>query len=154
MFLAKPLTLNPASRRCGISSSRSRPFGRVNFFQRGCFLPQPKPLPRQARSILVFSTTGLGDGLFDSAAICSLKLGHPNAKLIVCAHRKRQSVALHNPCVDEVVPFGKSPVRQLRLLWRFRRERPDLVVVLHVNEEVYPSSLTGLTVMQWSPSSI
>ena len=102
------------------------------------FPPQPKPLPRQARLILVFSTTGLGDGLFDSAAICSLKLGHPAAKLIVCAHRMRQSVALHNPCVDEVVPFGKSPFRQLKLLWRFRRERPDLVVVLHVNEEVYP----------------
>jgi ADP-heptose:LPS heptosyltransferase len=102
------------------------------------FPPQPKPLPRQARLILVFSTTGLGDGLFDSAAICSLKFGHPDARLIVCAHRKRQSVALHNPCVDEVVPFGKSPIRQLRLLRRFRRERPDLVVVLHVNEEVYP----------------
>ncbi|PYL92863.1 MAG: hypothetical protein DMF14_02410 [Verrucomicrobia bacterium] len=49
------------------------------------FPPQPKPLPRQARLILVFSTTGLGDGLFDSAAIRSLKLGHPAAKLIVCA---------------------------------------------------------------------
>src|SRR5438477_4761976 len=102
------------------------------------FPPQPRPLPRQARLILVFSTTGLGDGLFDSAAIRSLKLGHPTAKLIVCAHRTRQSVALHNPCVDEVVPFGKSPFRQVRLLWRFRRHRPDLVVVLHVNEEVYP----------------
>jgi len=102
------------------------------------FPPQPKPLPRQARLILVFSTTGLGDGLFDSAAIRSLKLGHPAAKLIVCAHRMRQAVALHNPCVDEVVPFGKSPFRQLRLLWRFRRDRPDLVVVLYVNEEVYP----------------
>ena len=102
------------------------------------FPPQPRPLPRQARLILVFSTTGLGDGLFDSAAIRSLKLGHPAAKLIVCAHRMRQAVALHNPCVDEVVPFGKSPFRQFRLLWRFRRNRPDLVVVLHVNEEVYP----------------
>src|SRR5438477_12285817 len=102
------------------------------------FPPQPRPLPRQARLILVFSTTGLGDGLFDSAAIRSLKLGHPAAKLIVCAHRTRQAVALHNPFVDEVVPFGKSPFRQLRLLWRFRRNRPDIVVVLHVNEEVYP----------------
>jgi ADP-heptose:LPS heptosyltransferase len=104
-----------------------------------CLLPpRPRPLPRQARLILVFSTIGIGDSLFDSAAIHSLKLGHPGAKLIVCAHRKRQAVALHNPSVDEVVPFGKSPLRQLRLLWRFRRNRPDLVVVLHVNEEVYP----------------
>src|SRR5947207_15614206 len=84
------------------------------------FPPQPKPLPRQARLIRVFSTTGLGDGLFDSSAICSLKLSHP-VKLIVCAHRKRQSVALRNSCVDEVVPFGKSPVCELRLICRFRR---------------------------------
>ena len=34
--------------------------------------------------------------------------------------------------------IGKSPLRQLKLLWRFRGDRPDLVVVLHVNEEVYP----------------
>src|SRR5438477_265258 len=88
--------------------------------------PRREPLPRQARLILVFSTIGIGDGLFDSAAIHSLKMGHPNAKLIVCAHRKRQAVALHNPSVDEVVPFGKSPFRQLRLLWRFRRDRPNL----------------------------
>jgi len=102
------------------------------------FPPRPEPPPRQARLILVFSTTGLGDGLFDSAAIRSLKLGHPAAKLIVCAHRARQSVALHNPYVDEVAPFGKSPFRQFRLLWRFQRERPDLLVVLHANEEVCP----------------
>jgi ADP-heptose:LPS heptosyltransferase len=102
------------------------------------FPPHPQPLPRQARLILVFSTTGLGDGLFDSAAIRSLKLGYPAAKLIVCAHRRRQAVALHNPSVDEVVPFGKSPFRQFKLFWRFRCDRPDLVVVLHVNEEVYP----------------
>jgi ADP-heptose:LPS heptosyltransferase len=102
------------------------------------FPPRPEPLPRQARLILFFSTTGLGDALFDSAAIRSLKMGHPAAKLIVCAHRRRRLVALHNPFADEVVPFGKSPVHQLRLLWRFRRERPDLVLVLHANEEVCP----------------
>lgn len=100
--------------------------------------PRRQSLPTQARLILVFSTTGLGDGLFDSAAIRSLKLGHPAAKLIVCAHRRRQAVALHNPFVDEVVPFGKNPLRQLKVLWRFRRHRPDLVVLLHVNNEVYP----------------
>jgi len=59
------------------------------------FPPQPKPLPRQARLILVFSTTGLGDGLFDSAAIRSLKLGHPAAKLIVCApNRGKRSLCI------------------------------------------------------------
>ena len=40
--------------------------------------------------------------------------------------------------MDEVVPLENPPLRQLKLLWRFRGDRPDLVVVLHVNEEVYP----------------
>ncbi len=73
------------------------------------FPPQPKSLPRQARLILVFSTTGLGDGLFDSAAIRNLKLGHPAAKLIVCAHRTRSlciTGAWTRSCYSENPPFA------------------------------------------------
>ena len=100
--------------------------------------PTPKPLPKNPKLILVFSTTGIGDALFDSAAIKSLKQGYPQAKLLVCAHHRRQSVAKHNPFVDEVIPLSKSPLSQLCLLRRFWKKRPELVVALHVNEEAVP----------------
>lgn len=100
--------------------------------------PSPAPLPKDPRLILVFSTTGIGDALFDTAAVRGLRKGYPRAKIIVCAHRKRRTVFLHDPDVAEVVPYGKSPVYAFRLIFRFRRSRPDLVILLNINPEVVP----------------
>lgn len=102
------------------------------------FPPVASPLPKDPRLILVFSTTGIGDALFDTAAIRSLRLAYPGSRIIVCAHRKRMTVARHTPDVDEVIPYGKSPFYAWRLLSRFRRDRPDLVILLRSNEEVVP----------------
>ena len=90
------------------------------------------------RLILVFSTTGIGDALFDTAAVRSLKVAYPYAQIVVCAHRKRSTVFQHDPDVEEVIPYGKSPLYAFRLLGRFRRNRPDLVVLLNINPEVVP----------------
>lgn len=102
------------------------------------FPPTPCDLPKHPELILVFSTTGIGDALFDTAAVRSLKVAYPQARIVVCAHRKRMTVARHTPDVDEVVPYGKSPFLWIGLLLRFRRERPDLVILLRSNEEVVP----------------
>ncbi|MEI6081530.1 MAG: glycosyltransferase family 9 protein [Verrucomicrobiota bacterium] len=102
------------------------------------FPPTPGDLPKNPKLILVFSTTGIGDALFDTAAIRSLRLAYPQARIVVCAHRKRMTVARHTPDVDEVVPYGKSPFLWIGLLLRFHRERPDLVILLRSNEEVVP----------------
>ena len=100
--------------------------------------PQARPLPQNPQLILVFSTTGIGDCVFDSAAIKSLKQGHPRAKLIVCTHHRRPAIVEHNPFVDEVIRLSKSPILQLRLLARFWNNRPDLIVALRVNEDAVP----------------
>jgi ADP-heptose:LPS heptosyltransferase len=102
------------------------------------FPPTPCELPKQPKLILVFSTTGIGDALFDTAAVRSLRDSYPDARIVVCAHRKRSTVFQHDPDVEEVVPYGKSPLYAFRLLRRFRRSRPDLVVLLNINPEVVP----------------
>lgn len=102
------------------------------------FPPVAKPVPSKPRLILVFSSTGIGDALFDTAAIRSLRIAYPGARIVVCAHHKRRTVFLHDPDVDEVVPYGKSPVYTIQLLGRFRRNRPDLVILLNINPEVVP----------------
>ena len=94
------------------------------------FPPTPGHLTKDPRLILVFSTTGIGDALFDTAAIRSLRLAYPQSRIVVCAHRKRMTVARHTPDVDEVVPYGKSPFLWIGLLLRFHRDRPDLVILL------------------------
>ena len=102
------------------------------------FPPIPAPPRGDPRLILVFSTTGIGDALFDTAAVHALRLSYPEAKIVVCVHRKRRAVFLHDPDADELVPYGKSPLHALRLLRRFRKERPDLVILLNINPEVVP----------------
>ncbi len=102
------------------------------------FPPVPGPVPRDPSLILVFSCTGIGDALFQGGAIRSLKKAYPRARIVVCAHHKRRTIALHHPDVAEVVSYGKSPLYALRLLWRFRRNRPDIVVLLNTNTEVLP----------------
>lgn len=102
------------------------------------FPPEPAALPKNPRSILVFSSTGIGDALADSAAIESLHRAYPGAKISVCSHHRRRSVVAHHPHVHEVIPLSKSPLSQLRLLKRFWRERPDLIIGLHLNAEAVP----------------
>lgn len=97
--------------------------------------PRSRPLPSAPRLLVVLSCTGIGDALFDSAAIRCLKLGYPNARLVVLAHHRRQAVARHNPYADEVLPYSKSPLTRGRLLRRLKQSAPDLVVALRVNED-------------------
>lgn len=100
--------------------------------------PTPEPPSKPVKTIAVFSCTGIGDGLFDSAAIRSLKLGHPEARIVVIAHQRRMSVARHNPFADEVLGMSKSPRARWRILKAFEDRRPDLVVALRVNEDAVP----------------
>lgn len=102
------------------------------------FPPQAKQLPTKPLSILIFSSTGIGDALVDSAAIESLYRAYPAAKITVCVHQRRRSVVSHHPHVHEIIPLSKSPLSQLRLLKRFWRRRPDLVIGLHLNAEAVP----------------
>jgi ADP-heptose:LPS heptosyltransferase len=102
------------------------------------FPAEEKPLPTNPRSILIFSSTGIGDALVDSAAIESLHRAYPEAKMIVCAHHRRRSVVSHHPHVDTIIPLSKSPLSQLRLLKYFWKQRPDLVIGLHLNAEAVP----------------
>lgn len=95
----------------------------------------PRPAPENPGTIVALSCTGIGDALFDSAAIRCLKLGYPGALVVVLAHHRRMTVARHNPFADEVLPYSKSPLARWRLLRALRPRRPGLVVALRVNED-------------------
>lgn len=97
--------------------------------------PRPPRPPADPSSVVALSCTGIGDALFDSAAIRCLKLGHPQARLTVLAHHRRMAVARHNPYADEVLPYSKSPLARWRLLRALKGRGPNLVVALRVNED-------------------
>ncbi len=90
--------------------------------------------PSSFRTILVFSAAGIGDTLTDSVAIRALKERFPSARLLVVTHRRRRVLADHNPCIDEIIPYHKSLVSFPALVWKLRRRRPDVVVMLRGND--------------------
>ncbi len=99
------------------------------------FPPHSSPPPVAPRSVVVLSCTGIGDALFDSAAIRCIKRGYPEARVTVLAHHRRMTVARHNPYADEVLPYSKSPLARLRILRALKGRRPNVAVALRVNED-------------------
>lgn len=94
---------------------------------------------RDFRRIMVFSAAGIGDTLTDSVAIRALKESFPRARLMVVTHRRRLTIAAHNPYVDEVIPYHKSLLRFVTLTRELRRWRPDVVVMLRGNDpDIWP----------------
>ena len=81
--------------------------------------PRPRPIELGPRSrILCFTCAGIGDTLTDSVVFKALRETFPGAHLAGVVHRRRKLLLEHNPCVDQVFLFHKSP----RAFWQLRGE--------------------------------
>lgn len=89
---------------------------------------------RSFQRILVFSAAGIGDTLTDSVAIKALKQSFPRAWVGVVTHRRRASLARHNPFADEVILYHKSFLRFFSLGFYLRGLKPEVVVMLRGND--------------------
>lgn len=89
---------------------------------------------RAFQRILVFSAAGIGDTLTDSVAIKALKQSFPKAWISVVTHRRRASLARHNPFADEVISYHKSLLSFLPLAFHLRSLRPEVIVMLRGND--------------------
>jgi ADP-heptose:LPS heptosyltransferase len=99
------------------------------------FPPNPEKLKgRKFSRILVFSAAGIGDTLTDSVAIRAIKESFPDAQVLVVTHRRRCSIAEHNPYVDKVVRYHKSLLAFLPRVFELRRFRPEVIVMLRGND--------------------
>ena len=59
-------------------------------------------------SFLIVSTTGLGDTLWGTPAIRSLRTSYPDASITVLTSPIGAQVLEHNPHIDEMFVLGKS----------------------------------------------
>jgi len=109
--------------------------------------------PPTPRSVVVFSTAGIGDTLSDTPAIRALRESFPTCRITVVVHHKRRAVLEGNPNIDRLIPHAKGPVRFLRTLLAIRRERPDTAVTLRANDpDVWPLAyLSGAKVIASRP---
>lgn len=99
-----------------------------------------QPLRRdRVTNILAIRLAHLGDVLFITPALRSLKTGYPGARLTVLAGSWGQAVLANNPYVDEVITLdapwhnrGRHTVRHflkaMTILWSVRKQRFDLAI--------------------------
>lgn len=116
-------------------------------------LPAIEGKPPAPRSVVVFSTAGIGDTLSDTPAIRALRESFPTCRITVVVHRGRRAVLEGNPNIDRLIPHVKGPLSFLRTLLAIRGERPDTAVTLRANDpDIWPLAyLSGARVIASRP---
>ena len=112
-------------------------------------LPTIDGKPPAPRSVVLFSTAGIGDTLSDTPAIRALRESFPACRITAVVHRGRRAVLEGNPNIDRLIPHAKGPVSFLRTLSAIREERPDIAVTLRANDpDIWPLAyLSGARVI-------
>lgn len=95
--------------------------------------------------ILVYSTTALGDYMFNSPALRALRLRYPDAHIALIAHPKYASLLTRRDMYDEVI-FWNNKINSLSALLRQTRQlKPQLAVLLHSHMpyDIMSAALSG-----------
>ncbi len=90
--------------------------------------------PAQVRSILVISSTALGDTVLSTAAMNAVRQRYPEAHIVALIHRPYVNLFRNHPALDDVVTYRggyRSFFGTLRIL---RWHKCDLALILHGNE--------------------
>lgn len=90
--------------------------------------------PEEIKTILVVSSTAIGDTLLSTPAIRAVRKRYPDATII--AHFNKQNMALFqsNPDIDGTVPYYGGYKRFFSAIRALRRYKPDLALIFHGNE--------------------
>lgn len=95
--------------------------------------------------ILVYSTTALGDYMFNSPALRAIRLRYPTAHITLVAHPKYASLLTRRDYYDDVL-FWNNKVNSLRaLLKQTKPLQPQLAVLLHSHMpyDIMSAALSG-----------
>jgi ADP-heptose:LPS heptosyltransferase len=82
-------------------------------------------------SIAIWSTTALGDLMFNTPAIHQLRQRFPNATLTLIVHQKYTELVKNYPEIDEVLSWDGRFAGIIRFVRQLRRLKPQLAVILH-----------------------
>ncbi|WP_028534704.1 glycosyltransferase family 9 protein [Paludibacterium yongneupense] len=95
--------------------------------------------------IAIYSTTALGDFMFNTPAIRQLRLRYPAAKLVLVGHEKYRDLFENYGDVDAVVYWDGKLASILPVIFQLRRLRVDLGVILHSRDpyDIMSAALAG-----------
>lgn len=85
------------------------------------------------QTVVVFSTTALGDFLMNTPAIYSLKLRFPDASFTLVSSEKNMPLVRKYGWFDNIILWDNKVMRILPLIKQLRRINPDLCVILHAH---------------------
>ncbi|HRZ86775.1 MAG TPA: glycosyltransferase family 9 protein [bacterium] len=85
-------------------------------------------------TILVVSTTAIGDTLLSTPAIRAIKKRYPKARIAALVHEKRKEMLINNPYIDEIIPYGGKWKGTVELITTLRERDFDAAVILHAND--------------------
>lgn len=88
----------------------------------------------QVKSILLVTTTGIGDTLMCTPAIRAVKETFPNARLSCLVDRRKIELVINNPHIDQMIVYPGKFKKIFPLLKDLRKERFDLAIILHAND--------------------
>lgn len=82
-------------------------------------------------SIVIYSTTALGDFMFNTPAIRAVRQRYPDAYITLVAHKKNQELVDNGIYYDRVV-YWDNKVKSLPVLVKSLKEhQPELALILH-----------------------
>lgn len=90
--------------------------------------------PSEVRSILVVSSTAIGDTLISTPAMRAVRKAFPKARVVALLNAANMELFSNNPNIDAIVPFHGGYSRFFRTARELRKYSPDLALVFHGNE--------------------
>ncbi|MEN4558020.1 glycosyltransferase family 9 protein [Pantoea agglomerans] len=101
------------------------------------------------QTVVIYSTTALGDFLMNTPAIWSLKNRFPTSKFILVSSKKNKDLVSRYNWFDQIYIWDNKLANFLPLFFKLRRQKPDLSVILHAHfpYDIMSSVLTGSKVI-------
>jgi len=90
--------------------------------------------PAQVRSILLISSTALGDTVLSTAAMNAVRRRYPEARIVALIHRAYVKLFRNHPALDDVISYRGGWRGFFGLVRILRWYDFDLALILHGNE--------------------
>lgn len=82
-------------------------------------------------SIVIYSTTALGDLMFNTPAIRAIKNRYPSAKITLLSSKKNKSLVAESKYFDKIIYWDEKFKDIAGVVYRLKKEKPQLAIILH-----------------------
>ncbi|MDA0149386.1 glycosyltransferase family 9 protein [Vibrio sp. LaRot3] len=86
---------------------------------------------KKINNILIFSNTALGDFLFNTPTIRSIRNKHPDAKIILVGNPKNSDFIKDYPHINKTIYWRNKYRNFISTCTKIRKEKVDIAVLLH-----------------------